>query len=1639
MENAAIMQLYDKISSKLLNLHWLEKLSLDKISIKKHIVDFSFLEKIKYMLDNQDYSCKAVLNLCENILNQIAKEHAPDNWLYYIYQFTLEKSFPHAVEIPLKKNLDPACYLYLEILRIISDFQKFAEDSTWQSQYPLIFLTEEEINDLEDPTEYKQFLTAFHDNYVYEMMKLNHEVAGYNTIDHICGVHYLALFIARQLKKSGLPIDLGRVSGATAGHDIGKYGCKKDEQHRVPYLHYYYTDLWFSNQHIVYIRHIAINHSVWDLELENLSLESLILIYSDFRVKNHKDENGKFAMHIYSLSESFKVILEKLDNVNTKKEKRYRRVYAKLKDFEDYMIHLGIHINPNPKVLMYPIEHKKKKFHYALMQGKDIIHNVKYLSIHHNIHLMYLLRNEYALESILQSARSEKDWTNLREYLRIFEEYSTYLTQKQKLITLNFLYENLIHPEDDIRKHCAKLIGALIAMFDEVYRKEVPENVSLLPPDTTSLELLKKYLKLFIFPDHKIIPKHQKWIGYSLSTMVASLFKHSKAKHNKHFLPQADNYIDLLLTYYNKNIYQREEIAFYLLETLKYIPIIHNDSRFDSLFEFLFEMLQEKNDSLRIAALETTYRLISHIRSSNVLMDKISSILLNKRALSNYTTENFLKLKIAINLNNDMLMQHASSFKIDKNKITSMFLSNLKAAIEPIIKKVQTEVLLEYALNDPENNGLQTALHFCNLLKMSASDQIRTRAGEAILEIAHYLSFEQRNEVAVELLSALEIDNYQFAEYIPPFLGQLILMLQPVELDELIDEFMEKIKQSSTILSSLLLKTLGVAIANYPKYALLFHEDEEIFQNRLKKMLGILLNGLVSYNPRVKQAAFSVIGKEIFGSNYLSFSEKNHIFQFIAKKILTLLTDNQEETLLFLGNAAALHHIYRFISDYIFFKGNYDLPIPEKIAFFPGTFDPFSLSHKQIAKSVRDLGFEVYLAIDEFSWSKQTLPHLLRKNIVNMSIADELNIYIYPEDFPTNLGNPEDLSQLKNNFPYSEVHIVVGSDVILNATSYQSPKFEGSIHTFPHIIFERNHLLPVKKNHIPLTSAINKINGKVTVLSLPSQYNEIGSIQLRSYINDNRDISSIVDPLAQKYIYENGFYRREPQYKTLMQDMSIEIDLIEHMDMDLINQLSYEVCKDFEDAREKFIQFFKKPSARLLVIKDMKDHGKIIGFSAYHRVQLSSLFYDLKDSRVSEYIREHSQGRIVIIDGIFTLPLKNQERMEQILLTETLSFCLAKDYEYAIFYNMLKDYTSLSLEEILKIQGFQKLSFSNENHPVFVVNMSSPCTLNLDMETIIKEPFRSNKKVIEAILRSRKKLQKALTNLYPGNLILSFDRDMLHNTLVRKICAENNVPTTPLTPRRLGPNMCVPFGTILNRTIIPNTVTKSLHTEKLFLPDMKDFMIGPFPHYTDLEIQIKMLRSFNRPIILVDDILHKGYRNNVIHPLLNKANIKVKKTIVGILSARGKELMERQGRRVDSAYYIPKLKAWFNENAMYPFFGGDTVWRGSTPQRNLVPSINLILPYTSPTFIKDASKNSQYTLSKICIQNAIDISTVIENEYHNIHERKLTLASLGEVFISPRCPDHGKNMRYDLNFGPSDYLQNDLEQLNRLEQAILNK
>jgi hypothetical protein len=320
---------------------------------------------------------------------------------------------------------------------------------------------------------------------------------------------------------------------------------------------------------------------------------------------------------------------------------------------------------------------------------------------------------------------------------------------------------------------------------------------------------------------------------------------------------------------------------------------------------------------------------------------------------------------------------------------------------------------------------------------------------------------------------------------------------------------------------------------------------------------------------------------------------------------------------------------------------------------------------------------------------------------------------------------------------------------------------------------------------------------------------------------------------------------------------------------------------------------------------------------------------------------------------------------------------------------------------------------------------------------MFKEPYRYLPEVVTAMARSRTRLQRSLTELYPGNLVLNFDRVMIYENLIKKVCEENHMPSQPLVPKKVGKSMCVPFGAVFKRWLLPNTVTKTLHAEKYFSTDLLSHQIKEYPFYLDVENQIKMLKSFDRPVILVDDLLNKGYRVKALEPYFKKYDVEIQKFIVGIMSGTGKEVAESMNIKVDSAYFIPKIKVWFYESKLYPFIDGDAVWRGSIPDSNLINSVNLILPYSPVSYVVDASKESIYNLSETALINAIEIMAAVEIAYEKQNDRLLTIDRLGEVLNTPRYPDKGKNIFYSDNVKPSEYIKDDLEQLRKLKSFYI--
>lgn len=1588
------------------------------IKHKKVLTEYIHSKKFQKLTDDyikdRSFSVFSLLDLFMDYFNEY-KELSKEEWLEFTYKWAVNQSFSNKYPNEIPNDISFLSRFFMNILsQILNSFFSFNK-SDFLNKYPISYLTKEEESGLETSHEYFTFKNTFKKTYIYEIMYLDMIITGHNTLEHVIGVNHVSMHIGRQIKSLGFPIDLGFVAGASLGHDIGKYGVLEEDSHKVPYFHYYYTEKWFNKFKMPKTGHIATNHSTWDLELEALPVESLVLIYSDFRVKNKITDNN-YNMFIFSLEESFQVILDKLDNVDELKEERYKKVYKKLKDFEDYMISLGVDttLHSNLKTA------SKKPF--ELMDANEIINNTKYVSIEHNIRLMARLMDNISFNSILEMARGETNWRKLRLYLQIFKEYSTHLTQHQKTTTLHFLSDLLLHSGEDIRKEASELIGRLIALYDEEYRKELPITVTLNDPKLSSDDLLDRFLNNLLFPGHKVADSQREWL-YNLKSMIKSLFTVSHISHHK-------KYFDVLNKYYNQKDVLSDVSRFYLSQTIKYIPIASLDEgRLLDLYTYTVGLLDSDNMEIKLSTLSIIYEMLD-ITNSVVFIASIRNWLVANLSKSSTPAENYLKHiigdKINISYNYQAILD--DSYFEDESETSDIFLENLKTATEWIKKKINIDILYDQVVKNPADKGLHTAMHLCNILKVSAIETVRNYSGKTLLNIFPFLSLEERNDVAIELLRALEMESYQFTKFIPYYLGPLLLYLPPTELDEIIDDFEENIKVSSTRVVFLLLNTIAICIENYNFYIKRFQESPEIQNRRLDRLVGLLGISMSSYDIDIKNEALRVLSTTLFKSEILNLKDKYRLFSKIGKKMLCFLDYNRDNKFLFYNNASSLNHIYKFISDYEFYHGLEDMAENLKVAFFPGSFDPFSLSHKEIATEIRNQGFTVYLAVDEFSWSKRTEPHKFRRNIINMSVANERDIYLFPQNVPINISNPKDLKKLKSMFPNVELFMVVGSDVLVNASAYQK---ESPILYFPHIVFDRKSSFSKVNEEKMLEKSLANIKAPIIKLSLPPQYEDISSTMIRENIDINRDISKLMDPLAQSYIYDYGLYLREPQYKTLVESKTFEIEILRNVNTQTISKLKK------QSISSDHINYFKtlrgKRNFRILLLKNAQTQ-EYLGFSTFYWVRQNSLHEEFRDPKITEYIRRNIKGRIILISSISVE--NDNENLLEIILNEVLSLSITRDYDIAIFNNQLLNKDNSNIEKQLLLQGFVKTKLNYNENPLFFVDMSNPCTLNLDLGNMLKPPYNQNKEILLTIRKTRNKLKNALSALYPGELLITYNKDMMYSKLIQKICDANNVSIDQSEGRELGDNMCVPFGSILNSSIIPNTVTKTMHTEKIFLSNIKDFTVSSYPFYLSLKEQTKVLKSFDRPVILVDDLLHKGYRINVVEPILKEEGINIKKIIVGILSGRGKEMGTTKNVDLDSAYFVPNLKLWFNESSQYPYFGGDMA--GKDPLRsNSIPSINMILPYVSPSFIKNTESKAIYELSETCLQNTLDIFVSIEKLYQEINEKSLTMENLGEVLIAPRHPDTNKANFLDDNLKPSDALRNDLEYLKRLENIII--
>lgn len=1566
-----------------------------------HILQFAAeLEKCRNAKGR--YMSLPVLETARQYIEYLAEE-PEGGWLAYCYCSVLERLFPitaaqwegwdgHPVTHSNDSRYRMGRLVFMQLLRGLYQYERAV--LPFDPTVDFDFLDDEEIRKQGYTREYLHMIKMLEDQYIYEFMRIGSEISPFNTLGHIAGVHYVALHAARQLALLGEPVDLALISGAALCHDLGKYGCKKNEEKRVPYLHYYYTDVCCRRVGLSGIGHIAANHSVWDLELENLSVESLLLIYADFRVKSSRDAQGREIVHFYTLKEAFDVILGKLDNVNEEKRNRYQKVYAKLADFESFMREKGVEELPEDLARTHVQPTIPEPREMVLLSEGDVVKQLKYAAIAHNIRLMSIFRDDSDFGNLIEAARSEQLWKNVRTYISIFEEYSTYMTEHQKVMTLKFLYELLSHKEGDIRFQSAALMGHIVANFNEQYTKELPEGVTLPHKVVTSLSLFDQYLDMIIYPEMRFTEQHKLWIGYCLSSFAGAVLQACPPK-------ERGNYIRIMSKYFERRNYPEEQYIMLLkvLDDMKRDDV--TDEFLKAVRPFVEHALQSSAQHLRVAALNTARCLFE-----------------------DYTEERYYADLF------DVMGLPADRTAFSEHE-GSLFLIDLKMGTHWVIKVANIEMMMQYVDRSCDKGDvMHLGMHLTNLLKISESIFVRHAAGESLLRIADNMTYSQRNELAVELFNGLEIGDPQISKYVPEFLGRMILKLPPQEFDEFINTISSQILTVNIQLASSIVNTVGVVLENFSEFAAEFNDDQQINEKRQRRLLYIMIKAYAHYNDELSRDAFRDIGKFIFHSTVMTMAQKDFLFLHCYKKLLVLLDENPEGVLDFYSNAAVLNHIYRYIGQHEFQQGGFAFPPVRKACFYPGTFDPFSLGHKAVARKIRDLGFDVYLALDEFSWSKHTQPRLMRRKIMNMSVADEEDMYPFPDDIPVNIANPKDVARLKAIFSDKDLYIAVGTDVIENASAYKAEPTPDSIHTVNHIAFARETRENEGRDH---ENSSHGITGNVVYLTLDKFYEDISSTKIRENIDLNRDISNLIDAVAQNFIYDNNMYLREPAYKHVLEARELGIGAFKPRGAESL----WPICNNLWNKGyniEVLDKYIEKETVRTLYIDDARQDRMMIAYAAVHRIGTRDLLKEIGDSQLASHIRNAAGGSIACIGFFYADDTSTIDNVAQITITEILTELISRDFAYAVYHPVDEAGYDAEIIDALEMQGFVNIAPEDRKHPLYVVDMKSPIVLFKDVETVIKNPFNKNPRVREALHEAHNHLLTVLKLIYPGKLLLSFNMSSFHNKIINKVAEINGVSTVEDKKKRRGPYMSVPFGKALSNVLVPNTVTKSLHIGKYFDRFVKGFVLAESHHYSPVENQVRTIKSFDRPVILIDDLLHKGHRMRMLMPYLEKNQIDVKEVLVGVMTGQAMDMMAEKHIKAESTYFLPTLELWLNEKDCYPYIGGDSIDNAHNYSGyDSNPAINLILPYVNPEFVSRGNIQAHYWYSLTCLQNAAHIMQVLQDVYQETYERRLTLKRLGEVFTYPRIPDIDIGVKFDENMDPVRFIENDIERLLRMQ------
>lgn len=104
-------------------------------------------------------------------------------------------------------------------------------------------------------------------------------------------------------------------------------------------------------------------------------------------------------------------------------------------------------------------------------------------------------------------------------------------------------------------------------------------------------------------------------------------------------------------------------------------------------------------------------------------------------------------------------------------------------------------------------------------------------------------------------------------------------------------------------------------------------------------------------------------------------------------------------------------------------------------------------------------------------------------------------------------------------------------------------------------------------------------------LELPQELEDISSTKIRENIDNHRDISSLIDPVVQEYIYHKGMYLREPEFKPILRAKAIAFENASGRDRGILDELGNTVLYGHPDA-QSILTRIQVENDRLLLLRN---------------------------------------------------------------------------------------------------------------------------------------------------------------------------------------------------------------------------------------------------------------------------------------------------------------------------------------------------------------------------------------------------------------------------------------------------------------------